>query len=55
MGTIGLDITDKDYRLKERILGVQVVVGLLRDAISFELNISARRVSNLSTSTSSRE
>lgn len=24
VGTIGLDITDRDYRLRERILGVQV-------------------------------
>jgi hypothetical protein len=34
VGTIGLDITDKDYRLKERILGVKVTNIIFRVVIS---------------------
>jgi len=45
---------DKDYRLKERILGVDVAHMLFRHAILFVYNTSAKKISNSSTSIKSQ-
>lgn len=46
-------MTDKDYKLRERILGVNVLLDWCRDATSSGFNTCARRASNSSTSTRS--
>lgn len=49
MGTIGLDFTDKEYRLKDRILGVEVHQVCFRDAISLGFTTFVRKCLNSST------
>jgi len=44
-------MTDKDYKLRERILGVNVILLRFRDVISLGFNIFVKKASNLSINT----
>jgi hypothetical protein len=41
-------MTDKDYKLRERILGVNVILLRFRDVISLGFNIFVKKVLNFS-------